>query len=96
MATVPSMGSRENTYLMGMEPAQAHPSGLPLPQLGIRLSPDRVADSAVNTRNRSREELVSDSLEGSCKLSNECTNTKLQDCKINSELQAGIEYVEYE
>ena len=42
MATVPSMGSRENTYLMGMEPAQAHPSGLPLPQLGIRLSPDRV------------------------------------------------------
>ena len=39
MATVPSMGSRENTYLMGMESAQAHPSGLLLSQLGIRFSP---------------------------------------------------------
>ena len=57
---------------------------------------ETVADCAVNTGYGCGQELVSDSLEGSCELGNECADTKLEDRKINSELQAGVEYIECE
>jgi len=57
---------------------------------------ETIADCAVNARNRCGQELVSNTLEGCCQLGNECAHTKLQDCKVNCELQGSVEDVECE
>ncbi len=57
---------------------------------------EAVADCAVDTGYGSGQELVSDSLEGSCELGDEGAYAELQDREINGELQAGVEHIERE